>query len=215
VPTLILLLTLLFTFSGCSSPYKNIPYSYTPAPTQSRNPLSAIAPLKIKVREFVDLRSVTNSLGSSLNSTGLKTGDILAQKPVETTLRARIITELQRSGHKILNTKPEFVISGAVNEFQAEIKPYPLGREYTALITLLIEIEDPSQRIVYSHEYRTLYRDKIPTAHSVQSSNQVFSQAVDKIVAEVVSDREIYTLFSKYQDAKKPKIKTKRHWFFF
>jgi len=192
-----IVLFLLFGLSGCLGTRENVHFHYQASKTESRGPLASTAPLRIKVLDFIDARSQTDSLGHNLNQSGIKTGDILSREPVQEIVRAALIKRLEQNGHKIKKRKPDLVLAGAVTEFWAEIRPGKLGVEYSVLMTCVVEVEDARKHLLYSREYRASTRDKKMFGASANTTmNDALSKALDELLRQITADRELYDLVS-------------------
>ncbi len=193
---LLLVLILCGAAAGCArSLEKDVHFNYTTVPSDRRGPLASVRPLNIKFEKFIDARADKELMGYKKSSGGMETGRIFSEQPLPAILQASLTDMLKKNGHKIKGSKPDIVLSGVLTEFAMDVRTIPMALEYTATIAFVMAVEDGRRHLLYNHEYRASYREKSPAMASV-NVNQEISKAIDQLMFQVISDRQLYDVLT-------------------
>lgn len=105
-----------FTLGGCALTQANLNVVYDKAKS-SKGPLSDIPPRQLRIGQFNDVRPERGKIGYKRNGYGMKTADIVTQKPVPEIIRDALIVEFSKNGHVAGDKDSEFVLAGEVTTF--------------------------------------------------------------------------------------------------
>lgn len=93
--TLLCLIAFSLTVGGCAFTQANLNIVYDEAKA-SKGPLSNIAARQLMIGEFKDVRPERDKIGYKRNGYGMKTADIVTQKPVTEIVREAVTAEFSK-----------------------------------------------------------------------------------------------------------------------
>jgi Uncharacterized lipoprotein len=107
---------LLLTLGGCAFTQANLNVGYDEAKA-AKGPLSEIPSRQLTIGEFKDVRPERDRIGYKRNGYGMKTADILTQKPVPEIVREAVTAELSKNGHMTASKAPELGLASKITTF--------------------------------------------------------------------------------------------------
>lgn len=136
-----LVLLLSFTLGGCAFTQANLNIVYDETKA-SKGPLSNLTPRQLAIGEFRDLRPERDRIGYKRNGYGMKTADILTQKPVPEIIRDAISAEFLKNGHIMSAKTPEIRVAGDVTTFWFDLQINFWTVEFMGTIAIDLNLVD-------------------------------------------------------------------------
>ena len=119
--TLLCFITLSISLGGCAFTQANLNVAYDETKA-SKGPLSSVTPRQLTIGEFKDVRPERDKIGYKRNGYGMKTADILTQKPVPEIIREAVTAEFSKNGHLTAAKTPDIMLGGEISTFWFDIQ---------------------------------------------------------------------------------------------
>jgi Uncharacterized lipoprotein len=139
--TVLCVIALSLTLGGCAFTQANLNVVYDEAKA-SRGPLSNIPARQLMIGEFKDVRPEPDRIGYKRNGYGMKTADIVTQKPVPEIVREAITAEFSKNGHVTAAKTPELVLAGEVNTFWFDLQINFWSVEFMGTVAVDLNVTD-------------------------------------------------------------------------
>lgn len=113
---LLYIILLSLSIGGCAFTQANLNVGYDEAKA-SKGPLSSIPSRQLAIGEFKDVRPERDKIGYKRNGYGMKTADIVTQKPVAEIVCQAVSAEFSKNGHFTNAKTPDLILAGQVTTF--------------------------------------------------------------------------------------------------
>jgi hypothetical protein len=148
------------TLGGCAFTQANLNVGYDNAKAV-KGPLSDIPPRQVTIGEFKDARPESDKIGYKRNGYGMKTADILTQKPVPQIVREAITAEFSKNGHETAGKAAEFVLAGNVTTFWFDLQINFWSVEFMGTVAMDFNVTDGrSGAPLLSRKYQGHFNEK-------------------------------------------------------
>jgi hypothetical protein len=111
----------------------------------SKGPLSNIPARQLMIGEFKDVRPERDKIGYKRNGYGMKTADIVTQKPVPEIVREAVTAEFSKNGHATAAKTPELVLAGEVNTFWFDTQINFWSVEFMGTVSVDLNLTDATR----------------------------------------------------------------------
>jgi Uncharacterized lipoprotein len=129
------------TLGGCAFTQANLNVGYDEAKA-AKGPLSEIPSRQLTIGEFKDVRPERDKIGYKRNGYGMKTADILTQKPVPEIVREAVTAELSKNGHATASKAPELVLAGEITTFWFDTQINFWSVEFMGTVAMDLNVTD-------------------------------------------------------------------------
>jgi Uncharacterized lipoprotein len=113
------------------------------------------------IGEFKDVRPERDKIGYKRNGYGMKTADIVTQKPVPEIVREAVTAEFSKNGHATAAKTPELVLAGEVNTFWFDTQINFWSVEFMGTVSVDLNLTDgQTGASVLARKYQGHFNEK-------------------------------------------------------
>ncbi len=155
-----------------------------------KGPISDIDSIKFALTDLSDNRDDKVRIGWKKNGYGHNTADIYTTETVGKLVSDGITAGLTKNNHEV-SESGDIRIEGSVNRFWFEMDPNMWTVEFTGDIQCTLNfIDTKSNKSIYTSNYSGNYSKK--TGGGLEKTwTEVMSQALDKLIEDVIFDEEL------------------------
>lgn len=188
--TLLVLMWLSLTLGGCAFTQANLNVAYDDAKA-AKGPLSNVPARRLAIGEFKDVRPERDKIGYKRNGYGMKTADIVTQKPVTDIVRQAVSAEFSKNGHRISGDAPEFVLAGEITTFWFDMQVNFWSVEFMGTVAVDFSVADgKSGAALATRKYQGHFNEK--SLGGLDSTwERVMNTALALMIEEMSTDTKL------------------------
>lgn len=159
-------------------------------------PLSRVAPLRVTVLEFKDVRADTDEIGRKRYIFGPAAAAIQTQKPVPTIIHEAFVNELLKNGITVSKDAADAVFTGEITNFSLDVNIVTYENvEFTGTVGVDFNVRGKANQIILSRHYQGVhkitgwYQDQFPENNA--KWEMIVNTALKRMVSEMNNDASL------------------------
>lgn len=183
---------------GCAFTQANLNVGYDEAKAV-KGPLSEIPPRQLTIAEFKDLRPERDKIGYKRNGYGMKTANIVTQKPVPEIVRDAVTAEFSKNGHLSTGKAAEFVLAGDITTFWFDIQINFWSVEFMGTVAVDLNVTDArTGTSLLARKYQGHFNEK--SLGGLDSTwERVMNTALAAMIEEMSTDLKLLEVLRKVE----------------
>jgi len=161
-------------------------------------PISEAGAIAFSAPQLKDARLDKARIGWKKNGYGMNTADITSEQPVDVIVTDAIIDAIKDNGHS-LSEDGQVRITGTVDRFWFDTDVNFWTIEFIGDVQCTLDfIDSATNTSIYQSSYSGNYKEKTAAGY-VKTWTEVMSQAVDKLIEDIVFDEDLKEALAGYE----------------
>ena len=161
-------------------------------------PISEAGAIVFSAPQLNDARLDKARIGWKKNGYGMNTADITSEQPVDVIVADAIIDAIKDNGHSI-SEDGQVRIIGTVDRFWFDTDINFWSLEFIGDVQCTLDfIDSASNTSIYRSSYSGNYKEKTAAGY-VKTWTEVMSQAIDKLIEDIVFDEDLKEALAGYK----------------
>jgi uncharacterized lipoprotein YajG len=161
-------------------------------------PISEVGGIVFTAPQLEDARLDKARIGWKKNGYGMNTADITSEQPVDVIVADAIIDAIKDNGHSI-SEDGQVRIIGTVDRFWFDTDINFWSLEFIGDVQCTLDfIDSASNTSIYRSSYSGNYKEKTAAGY-VKTWTEVMSQAIDKLIEDIVFDEDLKEALAGYK----------------
>jgi uncharacterized lipoprotein YajG len=161
-------------------------------------PISEAGAIVFSAPQIDDARLDKARIGWKKNGYGMNTADITSEQPVDVIVADAIIDAIKDNGHSI-SEDGQVRIIGTVDRFWFDTDINFWSLEFIGDVQCTLDfIDSASNTSIYRSSYSGNYKEKTAAGY-VKTWTEVMSQAIDKLIEDIVFDEDLKEALAGYK----------------
>lgn len=164
------------------------------SPTDIEDNAETIAPQKIKLISFTDIRETSatpEKIGHREAAFNISMGDVHTDIPVELVIYSAFKNEIINMGHQIVEQDEELELSGKILNFWVGTEVTPAYWDVYGEVQLEVEVKKANGSIVILGPYYAKNKERTFVNPSIPIMERVLLLSIKEVVINVLSDEKL------------------------